>query len=227
MDNNYCPECGNKLQNESIFCDKCGFKIIEAENKTKFCFNCGEKIDYHAEICPKCGVRLINPIKNSANDLLSSSQKKIDDGINSFKRYVTVRNVSIVLLVIMVLILISLAPTIIELATPYKEIDASYIPNHVSGEKVQFDGEYIGHTSWGANTYYFYLYSPISDNDIVKVGDYYVLLQGDYLDHDLYGHEGSTVHLEGRFAKGGTSNEKFGNGSIDGYWFGADTIELV
>lgn len=225
MDNNYCPECGNKLQNESVFCDKCGFKIVEKENKTKFCFNCGETIDYHAEICPKCGVRLINPIKNSASDLLSSSQRKIDDGISKFSRYVTVRNVAIVLLVIMVLILISLAPTIIDVTTPYKQIDASYIPNHVAGEKVQFDGEYMGHTSWGANSFLFY--SSIKDNDIVKVGDQYVILQGDYLGHDLYGHEGSTVHLEGRFAQGGPSHEKFGDGYIDGYWFGPETIELI
>lgn len=224
-DNNYCPECGNKLQNEAIFCDKCGFRVVKEENKTKFCFNCGEKIDVNAELCPKCGVRLINPIKNSANVLLSSSQKKIGEGIDSVSRYITARNIVIVLSVIIIIALIASSPAIIENLTPYKEVDASYIGNHVAGEKVQFDGEYVGHTSWGANSFLFY--STITDNDIVKVGNQYVILQGDYLGHDLSGHEGSTVHLEGRFASGGTSNERFGDGYIDGYWFGADTIELV
>lgn len=221
MDVNYCSECGNKIGRNSNFCDKCGFKINE-ESKTKFCSNCGEKIDFNAEICPHCGVRIMIPIASSANEALNRGVKKADDFLT---KYVTARNVLIVFLVIIVLALIVLSPAIIDALTPYKQIDSSYIANPVPGEKVQFDGEYIGHTGWGGGIYYFYV--PITDNDVVKVGDQYVIIQGDYLSHDLYGHEGSKVHLEGRFAQTGKSKEPVGDEYIYGYWFGADTIELI
>ena len=225
MDNNYCQECGNKLKKDAIFCDRCGFKVVEEETKTKFCFNCGEKIDFNAEICPKCGVRLINPITNSAGDILSNSADKIDGAVSSVSKYFTLKNIVIVLLIIIILTLVVEAPAIIDYLTPYKEVDSSYIANPVAGEKVQFDGEYIGTTSWGGGG--FLMFSMITNNDIVKVGDQYVIIQGDYMTHDLYNHKGSKVHLEGRFADGGTSTEPFGDGYIDGHWFGATKIELI
>ena len=222
MDNNYCSECGNKLSDGAIFCSECGFKINREEKKTKFCSQCGEKIDAKAEICPNCGVRLLNPLTNSAEKALSKSVKRTDDFIS---KYFTFQNFIIVILIIVIIGLIMAAPSIIEHLTPYKQVDSSYIANPVQGEKVQFDGEYVGSTNW-AGGYYFY-YSYISNNDIVKVGNEYVIIQGDYLNHDLYGHEGETVHLEGRFGGGGKSKQPTENGYIYGYWFGADTIELV
>lgn len=222
MDNNFCTECGNKLGKNEIFCPNCGTKVKDEEKKTKFCSQCGEKIAYDAEICPNCGVRLLNPLANSAGKALNKSFEKTDDFIS---KYVTARNVLIIVLIIIIIGLISAAPSIIEHMTPYKQVDSSYIPNHVAGEKVQFDGEYIGTTNWGGG--YFFFYSTITNNDIVRVGDQYVILQGDYINHDLYGNEGKTVHLEGRFAAGGLSHQRFEDGYIDGYWFGADTIEIV
>ena len=222
MDINYCDECGTKLEKNAVFCPGCGKKVKKEENKTKFCSNCGEKISFNAEICPKCGVRLLNPLSNSAKDAVDKGLTKAD---SFMKKYVTARNILIVVLIVIIISLIMAAPSIIDALTPYKQVDSSYIANPVPGEKVQFDGVYYGSTSWGGGFYFFY--SPITNNDIVKVGNEYVIIQGDYLGHDLYGHEGETVHLEGRFAQGGKSKEPVNNDYIYGHWFGADTIELV
>lgn len=222
MDINYCEECGTKLEKDSIFCPECGFKVNQGEIKTKFCSNCGEKISYNAEICPKCGVRLLNPLTNSAKDTVNKSFSKAGD---LAKKYLTAKNIFIVFLIIVILFLITNAPAIIDELTPYKHVDSSYIANPVPGEKVQFDGVYVGSTSWSSGFYFYYSY--ITNNDVVKVGNEYVIIQGDYLSHNLYGHEGKTVHLEGRFAQGGKSKEPMDNKYIYGRWFGADTIELV
>lgn len=222
MEISYCEECGSKLEKDTIFCPECGNKVKDEETKTKFCSNCGEKIAFNAEICPKCGVRLLNPLSNSAKDAVDKGLSKAD---SLAKKYITARNILIVFLIVIVIALIMAAPGIIDALTPYKQVDSSYISNPVAGEKVQFDGTYMGSTSWSGG--YLFYYSPITNNDIVKVGDEYVILQGDYLSHNLYGNEGKTVHLEGRFAAGGESKEPFGNDYIYGHWFGADTIEIV
>ena len=224
-DLNACPECGTRLKKDSIFCPGCGYKLKEADSKTKFCENCGEKINQKAEICPHCGVRLMNPIANSATDALNSIQNNVDKGISSISRYATLRNFTIVVLVLIIIALLVYAPAIIDYFTPYKEVDSSYIANPVAYEKVKFTAEYVGTTSWGSGLYYFY--TPMTNNDVLKVGDQYVILQGDYLGHGLYGNEGKEVYLEGRFASSGVSSEKMSNGYIDGHWFGADTIEVL
>ena len=223
MENNYCTECGNKLGDDSIFCPECGFKIRENEKKTKFCSQCGEKIDAKAEICPNCGVRLMNPFSNSAGNALNKSKTRTNE---FFKKYVTLTNIIIIVLVIIIIGLLMAAPDMIEQATPYKEVDSSYISNPVPGEKVQFDAIYVGTTSWDTGGYLFY-YNTITNNDIVKVGDEYVIIQGDCLSHDLYGNEGKKIHLEGRFAGSDKSKEPTDSGYIYGRWFGADKIEIV
>jgi uncharacterized membrane protein YvbJ len=82
-----------QVKKDSVFCPKCGFKLKDKEKKTKFCSHCGEKIDANAEICPKCGVRLINPLTNSASDVLNKGKTKADD---FSKRYLTAKNFIIV-----------------------------------------------------------------------------------------------------------------------------------
>ena len=221
-----CPECGAKLKKNSIFCQECGKKLINQESKTIFCQHCGEKIDVKAEICPHCGVRLKNPLADTANNALNSFQKGVGEGANVLSKYFTLKNITIVALVLIIIGLVIYAPAIIDYFTPYKEVDSSYIANPVAGEKVQFDGEYVGHTGWGGGGYY-YFFMSFTNNDIVKVGDQYVIIQGDYLNHDLYGHEGAKVHLEGRFAEGGASKQPLGDEYIYGHWFGATTIEFI
>lgn len=224
-DLNVCPQCGEKLKKNSLFCPSCGFKLKKEDIETKYCENCGEKINKNAEICPHCGVRLMNPLANSAGDALNSLQKKAGDGLISASKYFTLKNVTIVVMVLIIIGLVVYAPAIIDYLTPYKEVDSSYIANPVAHEKVKFTGEYVGTTSWGSGL--FYLYYPMTNNDVLKVGDQYVILQGDYLTHNLYGNEGKKVYVEGRFASAGLSSQKMGDGYIEGRWFGATTIELI
>ncbi len=52
----FCPKCRQRTVNED-FCTNCGYKI----NKfVKNCNKCGSKIDLMAEVCPKCGAKVIN-----------------------------------------------------------------------------------------------------------------------------------------------------------------------
>ena len=220
-----CPECGAKLKKDSTFCPKCGKKLKDKESQTQFCQHCGEKIDINAEICPHCGVRLKNPLADTASSALNTVQKGVDEGVSLLSKYLTFKNVTIVILVLIIIGLVIYSPTIIDHLTPYKKVDSTYIANPVPNEKVQFDAEYVGHTGWNSGIFYFYF--PITENDILKVGDQYIILQGDYLGHGLYGHEGQMVHLEGRFPSTGVSTERMADGYIDGHWFGADTIELI
>ena len=220
-----CPDCGAELKKDSTFCSECGRKLKEKESKTKFCQHCGEKIDANAEICPHCGVRLKNPLADTANSALNRFQNGVDEGANVLRKYLTLKNITIVVLVIIIFALIIKAPAIIDYFTPYKQVDSSYIANPVPYEKVQFDAEYVGHTSWNSGLFVYYYW--ITDNDVLKVDDQYIILQGDYLEHNLYGHEGETVHVEGRFASSGVSTERMSDGYIEGHWFGADTIEFV
>lgn len=49
----YCSNCGKELNDDDLFCSKCGTKqIIERK-----CINCGIKLDEDAVFCPKCGTK--------------------------------------------------------------------------------------------------------------------------------------------------------------------------
>ena len=122
-------------------------------------------------------------------------------------------------------ILLVLSPQIIEFLTPYKEVGSDYFSNPVPGEKVKFTGEYIGTTSNNVGFLYYNIYSY--EYDIVKIGGYYIFIQGSPDVHKLYNYKGHTVYIEGRFASTEKSTEPTENGDISGYWFGADKIEII
>ncbi len=49
---NNCPNCGETLNLENIFCPKCGTKI------KKECPSCQQINDYKSKFCSKCGTKL-------------------------------------------------------------------------------------------------------------------------------------------------------------------------
>lgn len=62
-----CPNCGAILEEDHMFCNKCGFKKSDmptepesavSEPDKKFCRNCGNELDADAVFCPKCGTRV-------------------------------------------------------------------------------------------------------------------------------------------------------------------------
>lgn len=50
--NNRCPVCGDTIQDDEIFCSKCGTPV------RKKCPVCGEIQDPKAQFCKKCGTKL-------------------------------------------------------------------------------------------------------------------------------------------------------------------------
>lgn len=221
MEYKFCSECGEKLDKDSNFCPSCGFKLIEEEKKTKFCHNCGEKIDFKAEICPKCGVRVENPLINSANKVINKSKKEANTFFSEMNKFIHSKIFLILVLVVVLICILAITPNIIDFLTPYKEVDSSYIANPTPGEKVKFTGEYIGTTTWNKGLYYF-----VPENDVVRVGDQYIIIQGTSTSHHLTGFEGHDIYLEGKFPGGGKSKEPTNVGDIYGYWFSADKIEI-
>ena len=55
----FCINCGNKLKEDSKFCENCGASLNKIENleELKECRYCKSKINKEAEICPHCRKR--------------------------------------------------------------------------------------------------------------------------------------------------------------------------
>lgn len=55
-----CPNCGNEVQNGSVFCGKCGTKLEEKkkDEKLKICKKCGEEIPEDSLFCTSCGTKI-------------------------------------------------------------------------------------------------------------------------------------------------------------------------
>lgn len=55
-----CPNCGNALEDNDIFCNKCGVKIV----KYFFCEKCGAELRNGASFCSACGAQLNENVPN-------------------------------------------------------------------------------------------------------------------------------------------------------------------
>lgn len=80
----FCPECGTKLEEDSIFCPECGFKIEKVKEQPtersvpavekketvnnqneinddvpRFCLECGTKLSADSVFCPECGTKVV------------------------------------------------------------------------------------------------------------------------------------------------------------------------
>ena len=51
----FCPECGNKMEAQTIKCPECG---AEVKAGAKFCPECGKKLTEEKKVCPKCGAEV-------------------------------------------------------------------------------------------------------------------------------------------------------------------------
>ncbi len=61
----FCQDCGNNIQEGSLFCDKCGKKLptdategIEQASNTPECPSCHNPIEANTKFCPGCGTNL-------------------------------------------------------------------------------------------------------------------------------------------------------------------------
>ncbi len=106
----FCSNCGNEVSSETVFCPKCGFRLIgEEKPQTKFCQNCGKKIDINAEICPHCGVRVANrPVSEEKNVLLAAILSFLFPGLGHLYLGLNKKGISFILAYIVSAILILL-----------------------------------------------------------------------------------------------------------------------
>ncbi len=52
-----CDKCGNKIDNDSVFCKHCGQEVKQQQNDDEFifCTSCGKELPNDSEFCMYCG----------------------------------------------------------------------------------------------------------------------------------------------------------------------------
>lgn len=56
-----CPECGNAVKLDAVFCGFCGANLSEAKKNittVRYCPSCGEEVSEGASFCASCGHKL-------------------------------------------------------------------------------------------------------------------------------------------------------------------------
>lgn len=67
----FCSNCGNQIDDDALFCTKCGAKLSEKHNES-FCEKCGSKLDDDALFCTKCGNKVQKNDKKDLSDKIES-----------------------------------------------------------------------------------------------------------------------------------------------------------
>ncbi len=70
----YCKHCGNKMEEDALFCTSCGCRK-DAEEKALYCESCGTKISEGALFCTTCGNKIV--IEQTAASPEKDSQENI------------------------------------------------------------------------------------------------------------------------------------------------------
>ena len=85
----FCQKCGNQLNDDAIFCDKCGTRVASApapttkNNDQNKCPYCGEILNSNIDRCPTCG----NEIRNrEVTSSVKSFFEKIDSTEDEIKK---------------------------------------------------------------------------------------------------------------------------------------------
>ena len=59
-----CPECGSYIENDSIFCEICGFEIQKHADPDIICPNCKNTIPKNSVVCECCGYNIGSSLHN-------------------------------------------------------------------------------------------------------------------------------------------------------------------
>ena len=81
----YCPHCKSLIDDDSVFCVKCGKSVFQAEvfdkvvddnvdtgEDEKYCSYCNTKIDSDSIFCPKCGRSVFEDVPEHTDDISDS-----------------------------------------------------------------------------------------------------------------------------------------------------------
>jgi len=55
LGNETCPECGNRLPPDSVYCNKCGIKLPDLPYDNYDKCRCGAYVEKDKDVCPICG----------------------------------------------------------------------------------------------------------------------------------------------------------------------------
>lgn len=80
-----CPQCGNHLRQEDVFCDRCGTKyappqVQVAPTQAQQCPRCGTALPAGSHFCPQCGAALQGQPGQPGENL----QEYLKKGLDSF-----------------------------------------------------------------------------------------------------------------------------------------------
>ncbi len=71
----FCSNCGNQIDDDALFCTKCGAKLSEKHNES-FCEKCSSKLDDDALFCTKCGNKVQKNDKKDLSDKIESVSER-------------------------------------------------------------------------------------------------------------------------------------------------------
>lgn len=95
----YCPNCGNKILENELFCSECGEKIKNQTtiSQSFFCGNCGLELDNNSEFCGNCGTKQNKD--NSSTDISVNITQQPTKTKKKFL-FVTVIGILVILIII-------------------------------------------------------------------------------------------------------------------------------
>lgn len=117
---NYCENCGAKIQKDAQFCPECGLQV---KQKLNTCPNCGKNIENSLNFCENCGTKI--------NTLQIVTKKE-----NIFEKY---KN-PIIILATVVIIAIIIAATLSFTAKP---ADVGTYTVTVGSNRFEIPGDYV------------------------------------------------------------------------------------
>ncbi len=88
-----CPNCGNEVGNDIVFCNKCGVSLPVPNPAVEpypvysqiVCSGCGAQLSPNTSFCSKCGQKYVAPepvvVVAPVSKVCSNCQAKVEDGV--------------------------------------------------------------------------------------------------------------------------------------------------
>ena len=80
----FCEKCGANVEDSEQFCPNCGNKLANNSQTKKFCSNCGGQVNEDAVVCPNCGVSVKSENKSDRKAIIAGILSAIIPGVGQF-----------------------------------------------------------------------------------------------------------------------------------------------